>query len=96
MKCHRRIRHDCFWPSRCDFEETPGLFHDFIANEIKISFLRLVNDFFVRERSLCRRVPIDHPASAIDQAFVIKIDKDVLDSASISVIECIPLARPVA
>ena len=47
MKSHRCVSHDRFRPCGCDFEKTPRLFHNFVANEVKISFLRLVNDFLI-------------------------------------------------
>src|SRR4029077_12018978 len=52
MKSHRGIRHDGFRSGGSDFEKTTRFFHDLVANEIKFSFLRLRNDFFIRERSL--------------------------------------------
>ena len=71
-------------------------FHNLVANEIQMSFLRLANHLLVGNRSLRRGIPIDHSATAIDQALVVKIDKHFLDSCGISVIERIPLARPIA
>ena len=47
MKRHRGIGHDRFRSGGCDFEKSTGFFHDLVANEIKLSFLRLRNDFFI-------------------------------------------------
>ena len=96
MKRHRGIGHDRFRPRGCDFEKAARFLHNLVANEIQMSFLRLVNHLLVGNRSLRRRIPIDHPATAIDQALVVKIDEDFLDSGGISVIERVPLARPIA
>ena len=43
-----------------------------------------------------RHVPINHPATAIDQAFAVKIDKNPQDGADITIIEGITLPRPIA
>ena len=96
MKSHCGIGHDCFRSRGCDLEKTPRFLHNFIAHVIEISFLRLVNYFFVRERSLCSRVPVDHAPPAINQALVIKIDESLLDCANVIVIESITFPRPVA
>ena len=96
MKRHRGIGHDRFRPRRCDLKEAPRFFHNLVPNEIQIPFLRLANHLLIGNGSLRRRIPIDHPATAIDQALVVKIDKDFLDSRGISVIKRIALARPIA
>src|SRR6266481_6000776 len=96
MKSHCSIGHDRFGPSGCDFQKTTRFFHDLVSNEIKISFLRLGNDLLIRERSLRSRVPVDHSAPAIDQPLVVKIDKSFFDGGGISIIERVPLARPIA
>src|SRR6266550_7284826 len=91
-----RIRHDRFGPSRRDFNEASGLFHDFVADIVKVSLLWLGNDFFVGQRGLRRRVPVDHATPAIDQALVIKIDKNPLDGSDVIIVERVALPRPVA
>ena len=96
MKRHRGIGHDRFRPRGCDFEKAAWFLHNLVANEIQIPFLRLANHLLVGNGSLRRGIPIDHPATAIDQALVVKIDKNFLDGGSISVIERIALARPIA
>src|SRR5262249_43921728 len=96
MKSHRRIGHNRFRSSGCHFEKATGLFHDLVANEIKFSFLWLGNDLLIRERRLRRRVPVNHPASAIDQSLLVKVDEDFWDRVRIRVIEGIALARPIA
>ena len=96
MKSHRGVRHDRFRPRCCDFKEPPWFLHDFVANKIKISFLWFVNDFLVRERSLRSWIPVDHPTPAVDQIFVIKIDKNFLNSPNVGIIQRVPLTRPVA
>ena len=95
VKSHRGIRHDCFRPRGCDFKKTPRLLHDFIAHVVEISFLRLVDYFFVRECRLRSRVPVDHAPPAINQAFVIKFDESFLDCAGITIVQRVALARPV-
>ncbi len=82
MKSHRRVGHDRFRPGGCDFKKAARFFDDFVANEIQISLLRFANHFLIRERRLRCRIPINHPPTAIDQAFVIKIDENFLDSAA--------------
>src|SRR5204862_2270354 len=42
------------------------------------------------------RVPIDHAPAAVDEAFVVKIDKNFLDRANVSVVKGIAFARPIA
>src|SRR5215510_717205 len=96
MKRHRRISHDRFRPRCCDLKEAARFFHNLVANEIQIPFLWLANHLLIGNGSLRRRIPIDHPATAIDQALVVKLDKDFLESGVISVIERIALARPIA
>src|SRR5213592_4149153 len=96
MKSHCGIGHDRFGPGGCDFQKTTRLFHDLVSNEIEISFLRLGNDLLIRERSLRSRIPVDHSAPAIDQASLIKIDKSFFDGGGISLVERVPLARPIA
>ena len=96
MKRHRGIGHDGFRPRRCDLKEAPRLFDDLVANEIQIPCLRLVNYLLVGNGSLRRRIPIDHPAATIDQALVVKIDKDSLDRGAITIIKRVALARPIA
>src|SRR5439155_16052151 len=96
MKSHGGIRHDCFWPCGCDFQKAARLFHDFVSDKIELSFLRLGNDLFIRDSSLRSRIPVDHPATAIDQALAVKIDKNFLDGSSISIVERVALARPIA
>ena len=49
------------------------------------------DDLFIRQRGLRRDVPINHPATAIDQAFAIKIDKNSQDGADVIVIKGIAL-----
>src|SRR5262249_26032304 len=70
--------------------------YNFVANEIQIPFLRLANHLLVGNGSLRRRIPIDHPPTAIDQPLVVKFDKNLLDSGGIRVVESIALARPIA
>lgn len=43
-----------------------------------------------------RWVPVDHATAAIDQTFAVKIDKNLLDSLDVIVIERVALARPIA
>ena len=91
MKRHCSISHDCFRPSRCDFKEATRFFHDFVANEIQKSFLRFTNHLLVRKGRLGRRIPINHSPTAIDQTFIVKIDKDFLNSRGVSIIERVAL-----
>ena len=58
--------------------------------------MRLGNDLFVGQRSLRRWVPVDHATAAIDQTLAVKIDKNLLDSLDVMVIERVALARPIA
>ena len=51
------VGHDRFRPRRRDFEETSRLFHNLVAHIIQRSFLRLVDDFFIRQRGLRRPGP---------------------------------------
>src|SRR4029077_14886136 len=96
MKSHRSICHDGFGSRSCDVQETPRLLHNLVADEVEVSLLWLGNHFFIRHRSLGSWIPVDHAATAINQPFSIKIDKNVLDSRNVSVIERIALARPIA
>ena len=47
MSRHGCIGHDRFRSSRRHFNETSGLFRDFIADVIQVSLLRLGDDFLV-------------------------------------------------
>ena len=96
MNRHPGIGHDRFRPRCRDFEEAPRLLDDLIANVIKLSLLRLRNDLLIRQRRLRSRIPIDHPPSAINQPFAIKIDKHRLDGADVIIVEGVALPRPVA
>src|SRR5216110_1167399 len=58
---------------------------------VETSLLRLGNDLLIRKRGLRRRVPVDHPTSAVNQALAIKIDKNFWNSLSISVIKRVAL-----
>src|ERR1700737_381485 len=89
------VGHDCFRTRGRDFQKFSGLIDDFVANVVKTSALRLVNDFLVRQRGLRSRVPVDHAPAAIDQFLFVKIDKDLLNRANIIVVERIALARPI-
>src|SRR5262252_9348987 len=73
-----------------------AFFDDLVADEIQIPCLRLVNHLLVGNGSLRRRIPIDHPAATIDQALVVKIDKNSLDRGGITSIKRVALARPIA
>src|SRR5439155_2867157 len=77
MNRHRRIGHDRFRSSGCDLQKSPRLFHDLITDIVETSPLRLGDDFLVGQGSLRSRIPVDHPATAINQAFAIKIDKNL-------------------
>ena len=96
MSRHSCIGHDRFRPSRRDFNEVTGLFHNLITNVVKVALLWLGNDFFVGQRGLRRRVPVDHATPAIDQPLVIKIDKNPLDGSDVIIVERVALPRPVA
>src|SRR5260370_26441859 len=91
MKSHRGIGHNCFGPRGCDFEKTPRFLHDFIPHVVEISSLRLVNYFFVRERGLRSRIPVDHAPPAINQALLIKVYESFLDCADVIVIKRVTL-----
>src|SRR5207249_9770950 len=77
------VGHDRLRPSRCHFQKTSRAFDDFISNEIEIAFLWLGNDFLVGERRLGGWVPINHPAAAINQGFIIELDKNAQDSPNV-------------
>ena len=47
MKRHRGVGHDRFRPRGRDFKEATRFFHNLVANEIQISFLRLANHFLI-------------------------------------------------
>src|SRR6202011_707298 len=72
-----------------------GLVHKFITNIIKLTFLRLRNHFLVRNRGLGSRVPVNHPATAVNQTFLIKVDKNALDRRHVATIKSVTLTRPV-
>ena len=91
MNRHPGIGHDCFRTCRRDFEKTPRLLDDFVAHVIKIALLRLGNDFFIGQRGLRCRIPVDHSPAAINQTFLVKIDKDLLDRANVIVVESVTL-----
>ena len=42
------------------------------------------------------RVPIDHPTPAVDQIFLVEIDKNSGDGSRVSFVHRVTLARPVA
>src|SRR5207302_789730 len=81
------VGHDGFGSCSCDFQETPRLLHNLVADEVEVPLLWLGNHFFIRHRSLSSRVPVDHAATAINQPFPIKIDKNVLYSRNVSLAE---------
>ena len=91
MNRNGRVGHDRFRPGGRDFEKSAGLLHNFISDIVKISLLRRGYDFLVGKRGLSHRVPVDHAAAAIDQPLFVKIDKNVQDTADVSLIERIAL-----
>src|SRR6516164_5128800 len=96
MKSHRGIGHDRFRSRGCDFEKTIRFFHNLVANIIETSFLRLGDDFLIRDRGLRSWIPVNHPATAVDQTFVVKVNKNFLNRARVILIQGITLSRPVA
>src|SRR5262249_31860070 len=110
MYRHSGVSHDGFGSRGSDFDvaHASGLrptrkrdaratfLHNLIPNKIQISILRFANYLFVGNGSLRRGIPIDHPATAVDQTFVVKLDKDFLNSCGISIIERIALTGPIA
>jgi len=42
------------------------------------------------------RIPVNHPATAVDETFVVQINKNSLDCAHVILIQGIALARPIA
>src|SRR5207249_10146294 len=96
MSGHRRIGHDRFRSSGCDLQKSPRLFHDLITDLVETSLLRLGNDFLVAQGSLRSRIPVDHPATAINQAFAIKIDKNLMHCADVSSIHRVASPPPIA
>ena len=104
------VRHDRFRSRGGDFNvaHASGLcpirkrdaratfFHNLVANKIQISLLRFINHFLVGKRSLRRRIPIDHATTAIDQTFVVQIDKNLLHCPGIPIVERVSLTRPIA
>ena len=47
MKSHRSVGHDRFRSGSCNLQETPGFFHNFVANKIETSLLWLGNHLFI-------------------------------------------------
>jgi hypothetical protein len=89
------ISHDRFRTRGRDFEKFSGLIDDFVTDVVKISALRFVDYFFIRQRSLRGRVPIDHAPPTINQSLLIKMDKNFFDSTNVGFIERVPLSRPI-
>ena len=69
---------------------------DGIAEVPQRTFLGLVLDFQVRDRSECARIPIDHVLAAVDQAALVKADEALGHGSRKSGVHCEPLSGPVA
>ena len=96
MSRHRRIGHDRFRSSGCDLQKSPRLFHDLITDIVETSLLRLGDDFLVGQGGLRSRIPVDHPATAINQSLAVKIDKNLLHCADVISVQRVALPRPIA
>ena len=96
MSRHCRIGHDRFRSSGCDLQKSPRLFHDLITDIVETSLLRLGDDFLVGQGGLRSRIPVDHPATAINQSLAVKIDKNLLHCADVISVQRVALPRPIA
>src|SRR6266480_8011296 len=96
MHRDRSISHDRFRARRCYFKKTARFIDDFVTNEIETSLLWFADDFFVRQRRLRGRVPVDHASPAINQSFLVKIDKHFLNGLDVIRAKSVALARPIA
>ena len=56
----------------------------------------LGDDFLVGQGGLRSRIPVDHPATAINQSLAVKIDKNLLHCADVISIQRVALPRPIA
>ena len=50
---------------------------------VEVALLLLHDDFFVRKCGAGNGAPVNHPAAAVDEAFLVEIDKDLLDAGGI-------------
>ena len=74
-----------------------GRFADqFIAHIIERAFLLRRDDLLVRDGSQRTGAPVDHARAAIDVAFVVQLDEDLLHGAGVGGVEGEAFARPVA
>src|SRR4029077_5669849 len=95
MNGNAGVGHDCFRTRGRDFEKFSGLIDNLVADIIQIYALRFIDYFLVRQRGLRGRVPIDHSPAAVNEIFLVKIDKNFGDGASIRFVHRVALTRPI-
>ena len=78
-----------------DLQHLAGLF-DRVEDVPEVAVLFGVFDLRVRDRGAAVRAPVDHAVAAIDQAFVVVVDKDLFDSVGAALVHGEALALPVA
>ena len=75
---HGCITHYCFGTG-CGYNSILFLalfrVNNIIAKVVEFAVFFLVYHFFVAERGLCLRIPIHHSHSAIDEPFVVEVNK---------------------
>ena len=98
LRIHRygSISHDRFRAGRCDFKKGPGLFNNLDFVMVKKSALTFRNHFLIAERSEGNGAPVHHALAAVDEAFLMEIDKNLLHTTCIGFIHGESLATPIA
>ena len=97
-----RINGDCgvarnrFGARRRNRQKRSRFFGDFDFEIIKETFVRLHDDFFVRERRKRCRAPVHHAFAAVNVAFFVKVDKDFLNATRVAFVHREAFPRPVA
>ena len=92
MYRHGHVRHDCFGASRGQFQKFTRLFDELIPHIEERAFLRCRNDFLVGESGQSGWIPVDHTATAVDEPFLVKIDKNLEDGANVFLVERVALS----
>src|SRR5256886_16505448 len=72
MKSHRSVGHDGFGSCSCDFQETPRLLHNLVADEAEGPLLWLGDHVFIRHLSLRRPVSAELRQTPRDSTYLIK------------------------
>ena len=80
----------------CHGERSVGIIFKRITDIIEIALHLMMFSLLVGERGVAARAPVDDVFAAVDQALLVKPDKDFPDGATVTVVHRKARARPIA